>query len=555
MKASNASHNQRFWYQRTAVFLALLVILLALVAVACGGGDEETSGGPEGSTPTGGSEPRSGSGELRLASDDPPTLDPHLATDATSATYIVEIFGGLVTIDKDLKIVPDLAERWDVSPDGTVYTFYLRSNALFHSGKRVTANDIKCSMERAADPRTLSPVADTYLGDIVGVKDKLRGRTQDVRGVEVVDESTVRITIDAAKPYFLAKLTYPTAFVIDCQQVQQNPARWSQRPNGTGPYRLQSWRPGESITLVANPRYHLDPKPSIQKVTYLLAGGSPLTMYENGEIDITGVGLSDIERVRDPRDPLNKEFREVFDLDVSYIGFNIQQQPFDDVKVRQAFAMSIDKQKLAEVALRNAVTPAKGILPPGMPGYNPDLKGLEYNPERAKQLLRESKYGERLPRVTMTVVGAGATSGPTTDAILEMWRQNLGVQVEVQQVEFVTFLQDQRRGRFQMFEAGWIADYVDPEDFLDILFHSQSLDNSTKYNNPQVDQLLESARTEKDANKRMDLYRRAEEIVVNEAPWIPLFHGKSNVLIKPYVKGWVVAPLVIPHLRYASIER
>lgn len=562
MKTQAAVSKPRPWWRCLPGAGLLLVALVALVVVACGGEEEPAAPpeGQEGATPqaqTEGSQARPQGGELRLISDDPPTLDPHLATDATSASYIVEIFGGLVTIDKDLNIVPDIAESWEVSPDGTVYTFHLRRNVLFHNGRRVTANDVKCSIERAADPRTLSPVAEVYLGDIVGVKEKLRGQAQEVRGVEVVDDYTVRITIDAPKPYFLAKLTYPTAFVVDCQQVQKSPRTWLRRPNGTGPYRLREWKLGERITLEANPRYHLEPKPSVQRVTFLLAGGSPVTMYENDEIDVTGVGLLDIERVRDPRDPLNKEFVEVPELDVWYVGLNVEEPPFDDVKVRQAFAMAIDKQKIVDVVLRNAVVPAKGILPPGMPGYNPELKGLEFDPERARQLLRESKYGgpDGLPTIVMTISGVGANIGPSSEAIIEMWRQNLGVQVEIQQVEFATFLQDLRRGRFQMFQLGWIADYVDPEDFLDIKFHSRSLDNDTNYSNPEVDRLLEEARTEQDPTKRLALYQQAEEIIVREAPWIPLFYGKANVLVKPYVKDWVIAPLIIPRLRYARIEK
>lgn len=546
----------------TGIAVVLVLVVAALVAVlVMGGGDE---GGEQGSTQqpaATGTAQASGRGgpvgnELRLLGDDPVTLDPHLTTDAGSARYIVEVFGGLVTLDPDLNIVGDIAERWEVSDDGKTYTFFLRRNVVFHTGtpRRVTAQDFKWSIERAANPQTGSTTAWLYLGDIVGVKDKLSGRASEVSGVEVVDDSTLRITIDAPKPYFLAKLTYPVAFVLDRNQVEQNPRTWTRRPNGTGPFRLVEWRLGERLVLERNERYHLGPA-NVEKVTYLLAGGSPMVMYENGEIDVTGVSLLDVDRVRDPRDPLNQQYVEQPQLSTFYVGFNVKEPPFDDVKVRQAFAMAIDKERIAEVVLRDLVVPAKGILPPGMPGYNENLQGLPYDPERAKQLLAESRYAGNLPPITMAVAGRGATVGPTTEAILAMWQENLGVTVEIQQAEFATFLQDVRQGRYQMFELGWIADYVDPEDFLDIKLHGQSPDNDTRYSNPEVDRLLEQARTEPDQERRLALYQQAEQIIVNDAPWIPLFHDKAAVLVKPYVKDYFVEPLVIPKLRYVRIEQ
>lgn len=545
----------------TGIAVVLVLVVAALVAVLVTGGGE---GGEQGSTQqpaaTGTAQARGRGGpagnELRLLGDDPVTLDPHLTTDAGSARYIVEVFGGLVTLDPDLNIVGDIAERWEVSDDGKTYTFFLRRNVVFHTGtpRRVTAQDFKWSIERAANPQTGSTTAWLYLGDIVGVKDKLSGRASEVSGVEVVDDSTLRITIDAPKPYFLAKLTYPVAFVLDRNQVEQNPRTWTRRPNGTGPFRLVEWRLGERLVLERNERYHLGPA-NVEKVTYLLAGGSPMVMYENGEIDVTGVSLLDADRVRDPRDPLNQQYVEQPQLSTFYVGFNVKEPPFDDVKVRQAFAMAIDKERIAEVVLRDLVVPAKGILPPGMPGYNENLQGLPYDPERAKQLLAESRYAGNLPPITMAVAGRGATVGPTTEAILAMWQENLGVTVEIQQAEFATFLQDVRQGRYQMFELGWIADYVDPEDFLDIKLHGQSPDNDTRYSNPEVDRLLEQARTEPDHERRLSLYQQAEQIIVNDAPWIPLFHDKAAVLVKPYVKDYFVEPLVIPKLRYVRIEQ
>ena len=535
--------------------LVLAVIGVSVIIIANrsdDGGGSSSSGSRSSASSTGARE----TGELRLPGDDPITLDPALVTDVGSAVYVVELFGGLVTLDKDLKIVPDIAREWTVSDDGTTYTFKLRDDVSFsNSGRKVTASSFKYSMERAADPQTDSPVADTYLGDIVGAKDMIRGRAKEISGIKVVDDYTLQITIDAPKPYFLAKMTYPTAFVVDKDQINADKRNWTRRPNGTGPFKLQEWKIGERVVLVPNERYHGDPKPQLSKVTYQLAGGSILTQYENGEIDIAGVGVSDIDRIRDKSERLNKEFVEKPELSTSYVAFNTQQPPFDDVKVRQAFGMAIDKQRIADVILKNLAPAATTILPPGIPGYSRDQTGLGFDPNRAKQLLQESKYQGRLPRVVMTMSGTGSNLGPTTEAILEMWKQSLGVEVEVEQVETATFFQDVRRGKYQMWTLGWQADYPDPENFLDIHFASDSQHNETKYNNPQVDSLLKQARTERDSELRNRTYRQVEAQILQDAPWIPLFHGTASVLVKPSVKGWEPTGIVIPILRYVSIQR
>ena len=500
----------------------------------------------------------SGTGEggtfVRVWSD-PPTLDPHLTTDATSAVIIVEVFGGLVTIDPELNIVPDLA-TWDVT-DGTVYTFHIRENARFHDGRPVTALDFKWSMERAADPSTASPVVDQYLGDIVGVKEKLNGDATEISGVRVLDQRTLEITIDAAKSYFLAKLTYPTAFVLDQENVESS-RRWFREPNGTGPFRLAEYVPGESLILARNELYHLGP-PLLEKVRFILSGGTSMLMYENDEIHITGVGLADLDRVLDPASPLNSDLNEApprFSTD--YIGMNVKEPPFDDPKVRQALNYAIDKNLIASEVMAGLVVPANGILPRGFPAYNAGLQGYPYDPEKARQLLAESKYGadmDNFPRIMLTTAGSfGSSVGLDMEVILEMWSRNLGIEVLIQQTEFATYLQDLNKRRFQMFQIGWIADYPDPENFLDLLFHSESSNNHTGFNNAEADRLLEMARVEPDQQVRFQLYRQAEEVIMAEAPWVPLWYsGEQYVLIKPNVKNYHLAQLIIPVLRYVEL--
>ena len=496
---------------------------------------------------------------LNLTGGAPPTLDPALTQDSTSAAYIVEIFSGLVTLNQDLEVVPDIADSWELSDDDTTYTFTLRDDAEFHNGKPVTAQDFKYSIERACDPATGSVVADAYLGDIVGARARLRGEADEVSGVLVVDDHTLEITIDSPKAYFLSKLTYPTAFVVDQENVEGPAQPWTDTPNGTGPFRLAEYQSDFRIVLERNEAYYGTPKPDLEQVNFMLAVGSPMTMYETGELDAVRVYLADIERVSDPSNPLSKELSTTPALSLFYIGFNVQKSPFDDQKVRQAFNYAIDKDKYVEVVLKDMQAQAEGILPPGMPGYNENLEGYPYDPDKARQLIAESQYGDasELPQITLNIYGQGGVAEKQVQAIVDMYKQNLGVDIAIQQTDWATYLWDLRAHRYQMFglTAGWIADYPDPQDFLDILFHSESRNNDTRYSNPEVDGLLEKAQGEQDFGKRMELYQQAEQIIMDDAPIVPLTHDVDYWLTKPYVEGMIYPPVIIPKLKYVSINK
>ena len=291
-----------------------------------------------------------------------------------------------------------------------------------------------------------------------------------------------------------------------------------------------------------------------------LAGGQSMAMYENDEVDLTGVGLFDLDRIRDPSEPLNRELVVAQpDFSISYIGFNTDMNPFDDSKFRQALNHAIDKELIAREVFSGRIVPAYGILPPGFPGYNPELTGLEYDPERAIKLLSESRYADPASRdrIVITVPGTGGTFGLDLEVILDMWKQILGVEVEIQQVEWATYLQDLNKNRFQSFAGlGWEADYPDPQDFLDILFHSESEINHGAYSNPAQDSVLEEARVEQDIQRRVDLYHKAEKMIVEDAAWVPLWYaGEQYVLVKPNVKGYKVTPMTISKLREVYIEK
>ncbi len=529
------------------ITLSLLLVLLALVSivsVACP--SKITRETPPVST--------TAEGNLNLYNIDPYTLDPATSSEATSHEYIFQIYNGLVQLDDNLNPAPDIAKSWKVDK-GTVYTFTLRQDVKFHDGRGVKADDFKYSWERACAPATRSQTAMTYLGDIVGVKDVLAGKTKDISGVKVLDDYTLQVTIDAPKPYFLYKLGYVTAFVVDRNNVAQG-GLWWRTPNGTGPFKLKEWKQGQSLVLEWNPDFHGE-KAKVATVTFKILAGVPMRMYETGEIDATDVSMTYIDMVTDEAGSFLDELKIYPELSFYYIGFNCTKPPFDDANVRRAFSMAIDKQKLVSLVFKDMVAPASGILPPGMPGYNTQLKGLEFDVARAKELIKASKYGDvsNLPPITITTGGYGTSVSSSLEAIIYEWKQNLGVDVKVRLLEPELFIYNLKQEKDEMFDIGWIADYPHPQDFLEVLFHGGADNNWSEYRNSDVDSLLDKAGIEPDNAKALNLYQQIEQKLVDDAACLPLWFGKSYILTKPNVTGYKPTPMGFVKLNKVAVSK
>jgi ABC-type transport system substrate-binding protein len=484
-------------------------------------------------------------------STNPRDYDP--ATTISSGDKLV--FSGLVSFDPKLNLTPDLAESWDVSADGTVYTFHLRENAKFHDGKPVTAQDVIYSWERAASPKLESETVLTYLGDIVGIQEIANGQAEHASGLVAIDDHTLQVTIDAPKPYFLYKLTFPTAFIVDKANVESG-EEWYRQPNGTGPYRLKEWKRFESIVYEASLDFYLG-KPSIPYVVFQLFTGAGLRLYESGEIDMTGIGSYNANRFLDPTEPLHEELLTGVNLCTGYVTFDTTRPPFDDVNVRKAFSLAFDRQKYIDVVLKGHALPANGLYPPGLPGFNTELRGLPYDPGQARQLLKQSRYGgpEGLPPIVFTEAGIGTHIGANVAAMAQMWEQNLGVTITVENLESNYYSDQIYAGNHgQLFIGGWCADYPDPENFADVLFHTGSQQNNGGYSNPELDTLLEQARVEQDVNRRMAMYQQAEQMLVDNAAALWTTHSLSYQLVKPYVKGYTFTQIDIPIERYMWLD-
>jgi oligopeptide transport system substrate-binding protein len=510
----------------TCLMIALICILVLYVR-ACVPTTTETT------TPT-----ITGGGTLKLLGIDPTTLDPALASDAGSHQYIIQIFSGLVRLGDNLEPTPDIARNWDISDDKCTFTFHLRDDVVFQDGRKVTADDVKYSWERACDPATGSTVAGTYLGDIIGVKEVIEGKTKEISGIKVLDDYELRVTIDAPKSYFLSKMAYPTAMVVDKNNVAQG-VNWWRQPNGTGPFKLKQWQQSNLLVLERNTKYY-GQMSSLEFVEVQMYTGDEMTLYETGKIDVAGVYTTTIDRVTDKEGPFYTEYHMSPLLSFSWIGFNVTKPPFDDVNVRKAFIMAIDKDKIIDLTFRNLVQRADGVLPPGIPGYNENLVGLEYNVEKARELIAASKYGSvaNLPPITWTTSGYGGEISQAWSAIIEQWRENLGVEVKVRQFEPDYYLYHIKNEVDNIYDMGWIADYPHPQDFLEVLFHSGVEYNYGRYYNPTFDALLDKAAVEQDTAKSLAMYQQAEQMLVDDVAMIPLWFGRNYILVQPYVEGY-----------------
>jgi ABC-type transport system substrate-binding protein len=331
---------------------------------------------------------------------------------------------------------------------------------------------------------------------------------------------------------------------------------WVRHPNGTGPYRLLEWKKNQQIVYQANEHFYLG-RPGIPYVVIDLYTGEGTALYETGKIDMAGVGLYAADRFLDPGEPLHKELYTGVDLCTDYVIFDTTRPPFDDLKVRQAFTMAFDRQKYVDVVLHGHALPALGPYPPGLPGFNTNLKGIPFNAGAARALLRDSKYGgaSGLPAIVYTDSGFGSFVNPDVAAMAQMWKQNLGVGITIENIEPNYFLDQIYSGHHgQLFGGGWCADYPDPENFADILFHSGSEQNNGGYANAELDRILEQARVEQDVSNRIQLYQQAEQMIVNDAPVLFTAHSLSYTLVKPYVKGFVLTPIDISLARYLVLD-
>ncbi len=467
---------------------------------------------------------------------DPPTLDPGQATDTSSSAVIRQMFDGLVELDEKLQVIPSVAERWQASADQRVYTFTLRRGVRFHNGREVTAADFKYSLERAA--RGKKP---WVVEKIAGAPDVIKGQAKEIRGIRAVDDRTLEITLERPFAPFLMTMAYDAGFVVPREEVEKLGPDFASKPVGTGPFRFLSWRHDDQLILDAFKDHFRGPA-YVDRIVYRIINddNTRFQEYRAGNLEHVDVPTGQFRAVQ--KDPaLSKELAVYPMLGTYSLRFTMTQAPFrDNKKLRQAFNYAIDKEAIANVILEGSVVPARGVLPPGMPGHNPELAGYPYDKQKARQLLAEAGYpdGKGLPAITLHY-----NTSPLHKRIVELVQaqfRDLGIPIQVANLDWAAYLKLVDDGGTQWHRLGWLADYPDPENFLTVLFHTRNIGppgNSSRFSHPDVDKLFDEADRMPPGPARLVKYREAEKIIVEEAPWVFVYWYTSRLLQKPYVKG------------------
>ena len=473
----------------------------------------------------------------------PTTFDPALVQDGDTIDLLQQMFEGLVQWSPDNKIVPCLAEKWDVSANGLTYTFHLRPNVKFQDGSPVTASDVLYSMRRCLDPKLGSAVALNYLGDIEGAQALNSGKATELSGVKVVDPQTVAITITKPKAYWIDTLTYPTAYVVSKAEAKPGvplTAADDSKGAGTGAFKLASYVSDSKVTLTANAAYW-DGAPKIAGIerAVIIDAGTRHDEYVRGDLDMLQFeSPGDLDN--DSKDPALKDQVKLFKrASTYYIGLNQKAFPaFADLRVRQALAYATDKNKIVQVVFAGKRDAAQDILPEGIPGFDPQFHGLPYDPAKAKALLAAAGYpgGHGLPPIPLYYRQSQPELQKTVALIQQMWG-DLGVQVKPQVLEWSAMLDREDKNTLECYHIRWAADYLDPQDFYSVLLRSGAPENHVVYSNAKFDALCDAADVSQKPARRAALYRQAARIAADEVPMIPLYYQQDVELIKPYVSG------------------
>jgi ABC-type transport system substrate-binding protein len=543
---------QRFYpiLRRRRVVSALItagsvVNLLAVAGCNNTGSETQTTQGTTGTTGTTG-----GANILRYPIEtEPTTLDPALVQDGPTIDLLQNMYEGLVGWNEKNEVVPLIAKEMPkISADGKTYTFTIRDEARFANGDPITAEDVKYSITRALDPKLASAVAMNYLDDIVGAKMVADGKTKELQGIKVIDPKTVQISLREPRGYFLGKLTYPTGYILSRKEVEKGTPTPQGVPTidkdnagtvGHGPFRLTSYVRGSKLTLAANKDYW-GGKPKLDGIErpIVLDVQTQRNLYDSNRLDYIVLQKGDFEKDR-KNTALQDQIKKWNRAATWYVGLNqTNYAPFRDKRVRQAFAYAIDKDAIVKSVLLDVPVKAEGILPDGIPGFNPNFKGIQYNPEKAKALLAEAGYpgGKGLPPLQLSFRQKQSDIGHTAE-VLQQQLSAIGVPITLNGMEWGTFLELNKAGKTDMVHMRWAADYLDPQDFLSLLLTTGGAENHIAYSNKQVDELCRQADKESDQAKRLALYAQAEKLIVDDAPWIPLYYQVDLELMRPNVKG------------------
>ncbi len=516
-----------------------------------------------------------------LGSSDIITFDPARAYDTSSTSAIQMVFTGLVQLDDKFQIKPQLAQYWQQTSDGLTWTFHLKPHLKFSDGSPLTSADVIYSIDRALQPATRSTVAPIYL-DLIKDSDRLLGgRIQTLINDSLMapDPNTVVIQIKKKAAYFLAMLTYSCSYVVEKKLIDAYGANFTDHlvlGGGAGPFRVTKYMHGKEIDFAPNPNYY-DPLPQLQRVVFPFypQAQAAYQAYQDGRVDVTGVPIANFAT-----DKQRSDFHQVPQLWINYYTMNYLVKPFDNVHIREAFALAIDKTAIANNVWRGTVIPTNHIVPQGMPGYNPGLTGpdgtqsLKGNPDEARTLLNQGLQEEgwsnisQLPPIKLTYATGVSNFDQEVKALTGMWQRVLGVTVAPNPVDYNTLLDQVTAATnnpqgIQFWGLAWVGEYPDPQDWLTRQFDSGVPNNSMNYGEnysknaaqQQATQaLLENADANFQSDARIQTYQKAEQQLVNDVAWMPIEQVTNVFLLKAYVIGMANnQPGLIPPDDWANI--
>lgn len=470
----------------------------------------------------------------------PTTLDPAFIVDVTGGAISAKLFNGLVRIGDDLSIRPDIAERWDVSKDGLTYTFYLRKGISFSHGREVRADDFKYSFERILNPE--KPTPNTWvLERILGAGEFMKGNACDVIGIRVLDDFTLQIRLRKPFSPFLGLLTMTAAYVVPREVIEQKGYDFSGHPVGTGPFVIDEWMPNREIRLIKRDDY-FDMPAKVSGILYRIIPEdlTAVTEFDLGNIDVLSIPASEFARYRN--DPSKQDLiSHMRGLNTYYVGLNCSKPPFDNPVLRKAVAYAIDRKKILDSIYEKRGRLASGPLPDDLRAWDISYP-YEYNLQRARELIRREG-----------ALGRGIKFYVTADQeiidiaeVIQSYIGAAGLNVTIMQLEWSAYKEAVNKGEPDIFYLSWWADYPDPENFLFPLFHSSNhgpAGNRTRYTNSAVDSLIERGQHARDTKKRNLYYRRAEEMIVADAPWVCLWHRNDYTIRQPWIAHYRIYPV------------
>lgn len=487
--------------------------------------------------------------------------DPGTTAETFAAPIIGNTFEGLVRLSPEGEVVPALAESWTISEDGLTYTFKLR-DANWSDGKPVKASDFVYAWKRVLDPAS-GAMNSQMLYHIVGAEEAYGGADASKIAISAPDDQTLTFTLKQRVPYMLQLLNYPTFYPVREDVVAADPEGWTRSPAtfiGTGPFRVTAFNQGESVVFEKNPNYYAADDVTLDKLTFRLIPdpATALAAMEAGDVDgIEAVPAPEIPRLSVESDA----FMIVPALGTTYAFFNPHQAPLDNIHVRKALSMAIDRTDIIEFVLQSADTPALGVVPPGMSLGGEDFTAGRDNfglsdtadVEGAQAELAEAGYpnGEGFPS-TVFVTYSSPPIEKLLEAIQQMWKENLNIDVKIQATEWQVYYPEVQKGEFQIGQMGWGADYPHPMTFLDN-FVTGSANNLNKWSNADYDAAIEAAKETSDEVTSRDDMRKAEAILMNDQVILPQYHRYNYMMMSPKVTGFWRSSLNVPYFRDAKI--